>query len=40
MFDVERGMAAKPMQWNWDSFQVDLGYTELFPIAVVTSGSL
>ena len=29
----------KPMQWNWLSFQVDLGYTELFDIPAVTSVS-
>ena len=33
------GIALKPMHGNWSSFQVDLGYTELFHIAVVTSVS-
>ena len=35
--DGERGIALKPMQENWSSFQVDLGYTELFHIPAVTS---
>ena len=39
MFDGKRGMALEQMQVNWASSQVDLGYTELFRIAVVTSGS-
>ena len=29
----------KPLQGKWSSFQVDLGYTELFDIPVVTSVS-
>ena len=33
------GIALKPMQGNWSSFQVDLGYTELFHIPAVTSVS-
>ena len=37
LYDRERGMALKPMQGNRSSFQVDLGYTELFHIPVVTS---
>ena len=40
MFDGECGMALEPMQWNWASSRVDLEYTELFCIAVVTTGSL
>ena len=39
LYDVERGIALKPMQGNWSSFQVDLGYTELFHIPAVTSVS-
>ena len=34
-----RGFALKPMQGNWSSFQVDLGYTKLFHIPAVTSVS-
>ena len=30
-------MALEPMQWNQDSSQVDLWYTELFQVPVVTS---
>ena len=37
--DGERGIALKPMQVNWSLIQFDLGYTELFPIPVVTSVS-
>ena len=37
LYDGERGIALKPMQENWSSFQVDLGYTELFHIPAVTS---
>ena len=37
--DVEWGIALKPMQANWSSFQVDLGYTKLFHIPAVTSVS-
>ena len=33
------GIALKPMQGNWSSFQIDLGYTELFHISAVTSVS-
>ena len=36
---VKRGIGLKPMQGNWSSFQVDLGYTELFHITAVTSVS-
>ena len=39
LYDGERGIALKPMQGNWSSFQVDLGYTELFHIPAVTSVS-
>ena len=34
------GFALKPMQGNWSSFQVDLGYTKLFHIPAVTSVSV
>ena len=40
MFDGEPGMALEQMQGNWASCRFDLGYSELFYIAVVTSGSL
>ena len=39
LYDGERGIALKPMQGNWSSFQGYLGYTELFHIAAVTSVS-
>ena len=39
LYDGEWGIALKPMQGNWSSFQVDLGYTELFYIPAVTSVS-
>ena len=39
LYDGEWGIALKPMQGNWSSFQVDLGYTELFHIPAVTSVS-
>ena len=39
LYDGEEGIALKPMQGNWSSFQVDLGYTELFHIPAVTSVS-
>ena len=39
LYDGERGIALKPMQGNWSSFQVDLGYTELFHISAVISVS-
>ena len=35
----ERGIALKPMQATWSSFQVDLGYTELFHIPALTTVS-
>ena len=37
LYDGEWGIALKPMQVNWSSFQVDLGYTKLFHIPAVTS---
>ena len=40
IIDGECVMALEPMQGNWASSQVDLGYTELFLVATVTSGSL
>ena len=39
LYDGEWGIAMKPMQGNWSSFQVDLGYTELFHISAVKSVS-
>ena len=39
LYDVEWGIALKPMQWNWSSFEVDLCYTKLFDIPAVTSVS-
>ena len=39
LYDGEPGIALKKMQGNWSSFQVDLGYTELFHIPAVTSVS-
>ena len=39
LYDGELGIALKEMQGNWSSFQVDLGYTELFDIPAVTSVS-
>ena len=38
MFDGECRMALEPMQGNWASSLVDLGYTEQFRVAAVTSG--
>ena len=37
LYDGEWGISLKPMQRNWSSFQVDLGYTELFHKPAVTS---
>ena len=37
MYDMEYRMALEPMQWKWASSQVDLGYTEVFRVPVVTS---
>ena len=39
LYDGEWGIALKPMQGNWSSFQVDLGYSVLFHIPAVTSVS-
>ena len=39
LYDREWGIALKPMQGIWSSFQVDLGYTEQFDIPAVTSVS-
>ena len=39
LYDGEWGIALKPMLGNWSSFEVDLGYTELFDIPAVTSVS-
>ena len=39
LYDGERGIALKPKQGTWLSFQVDFGYTELFHIPSVTSVS-
>ena len=40
VYDGEQGIVLEPMQGNWSSFQVDLGYTELFHIPAVTSSVL
>ena len=37
--DGEWFTALKPMQGNWSSFQVALGYTEIFDIPAMTSVS-
>ena len=37
LYDGEWGIAVKPIQGTWSSFQVDLAYTELFDIPGVTS---
>ena len=37
VFDGKHGMALESMQGSWDSSRVDLGYTELFLVAVVNS---
>ena len=39
MYDGERGIALEPMQGHRASSRVDMGYTELFHIPVVTSAS-
>ena len=39
VYDLDPGIALLPMQRNWSSFQVDLGYTKLFHIPAVTSVS-
>ena len=38
-YDIERGIALKPMQGNCSSFQVGLGYTEVFHFPAVTTVS-
>ena len=40
VFDGEHEMAVEPMQGNWASSRVVLGYMELFHVAAGTSGSL
>ena len=37
VYDVESGMATKPMQGKYASFGIDLGYTNLFCLPEVTS---
>ena len=37
LYDGEWGIALKKMKGNWSSFQLDLGFTELFHIPAVTS---
>ena len=37
LYDVDRGMVMEPIQGKLASSQFDLGYTELFCIAEVTS---
>ena len=39
VYDVERSMALEPMQGNWASSRVDLGYTKVFHVPAVTSVS-
>ena len=39
MYDVEGRMALEPVQGNRASSQVNLGYTDLFHVPVVTSVS-
>ena len=39
LYDGELVIALKPIQSNWSSFQVHLGYTKLFHIPAVTSVS-
>ena len=36
LYDVEHGVAMEPLKGKWASSRVDLGYTELFCIPVVT----
>ena len=40
VFDGECGMPLEPMHGNQASSRVDLGYSELFRVAAVTSWSL
>ena len=37
LYDGEWAIALMPVQGNWSSFHVDLGYTELFDFPAVTS---
>ena len=37
LYDVEHGIAMEPMKGKWASSRVDLGYTKLFCIPVVTA---
>ena len=37
LYDMEHGIVMEPMNGNWASSQVDLGYTELFCIPELTS---
>ena len=37
LYDGERGIVLKPIQGNWSSFLVDLGYPKLFHIPAVAS---
>ena len=37
LYEVEHGIAMAPMKGKWASSQVDLGYTKLFCIPVVTA---
>ena len=39
LYDGERGIALRPMLWNWSSFPVDMRYAELFHLPTVTSVS-
>ena len=39
-FDVEGGMDLEPMQGNWASSRLDLGYTEFVHVVAVTAGYL
>ena len=39
LYEGEQGIALKPMQGNWSTFQVDLGYTKLFHMPAVISVS-
>ena len=37
LYDMVWGIALKPIQGNWLSFQVDLGYSELLHIPAMMS---
>ena len=39
LYDLEWGIALKPKQGDWSSFQFDLGYSELSDIPAETSVS-